>query len=177
MSSIRTSPVLVSMVLGLGAASMLAFQPGSTPPATPTPETKPAQPAETKPATKPEIKNVKTPDGKEYQVQKTSEVKLLIEDLVIGEGAEARASSTITLNYHGTLAKNGTKFDGNWGEAPITFPLDNLIDGWKIGIPGMKVGGIRQLTIPWQLAYGERASGPIPAKADLVFLIELKGVK
>jgi peptidylprolyl isomerase len=120
---------------------------------------------------------VKTPDGKEYKVQKTSQVTLLIEDLVLGDGSEAKASSTITLNYHGTLAKNGEKFDGNWGEEPITFPLQNLIDGWKVGIPGMKVGGLRKLTIPWQLAYGERGSGPIPAKADLVFLIELKGVK
>lgn len=177
MSPITIRPVMLSLVLGLGAASMFAFQPATTPPA----GAVPAQPA-TDPKAQPttpklEIKNVKTPDGKEYQVLKTSEIRLLIEDLVVGEGAEARKSSTITINYHGTLAKNGTKFDGNWGGEPATFPLDNLIEGWKLGIPGMKIGGIRQLTIPWQFAYGERASGPIPAKADLVFLIELKGVK
>jgi len=164
---------MLSLVLGLGAASMFAFQPGSTPP-----PPAPAQPA-TEPKTPPktEIKNVKTPDGKEYQVLQTSEIRLLIEDLQLGDGAVAKPSSTITINYHGTLAKDGKKFDGNWGGEPATFPLENLIEGWKLGIPGMKIGGIRQLTIPWQFAYGERASGPIPAKADLVFVIELKGVK
>lgn len=173
MPSFNPQPVMLTMVLGLGAASMFAFQPATSPPAT-----APAQPeAEPKAQPKTEIKNVKTPDGKEYQVVKTSEIRLLIEDLRLGDGAEAKPSSTITINYHGTLAKNGTKFDGNWGGEPATFPLDNLIEGWKLGIPGMKIGGIRQLTIPWQFAYGERASGPIPAKADLVFVIELKGVK
>jgi peptidylprolyl isomerase len=170
-----TTPAVFT--LAFAGTAMLAFQnqPTTIQPPTPTTPVPAAQP--TTPAIKTEPATVKTPDGKEYKVQKTSQVTLLIEDLVLGDGSEAKASSTITLNYHGTLAKNGEKFDGNWGEEPITFPLQNLIDGWKVGIPGMKVGGLRKLTIPWQLAYGERGSGPIPAKADLVFLIELKGVK
>jgi peptidylprolyl isomerase len=159
--------------LAFTGTAMLALQnqPAAQPTTPPATTTQPATPAKSEPAT------VKTPDGKEYKVQKTSQVALIIEDLVLGDGTEAKASSTITLNYHGTFAKDGKKFDGNWGEEPITFPLQNLIDGWKVGIPGMKVGGLRKLTIPWQLAYGEGGSGPIPAKADLVFLIELKGVK
>jgi peptidylprolyl isomerase len=170
------TPVLTTAAastLGLGAVAMLAFQPQTPTPTTPTTPTKAETPAEPK---KEKI-TVKTPDGQEYTVLKTSEIKLVMEDLKIGDGADAKASSTITINYHGTLAKDGKLFDGNWGKAPATFPLSDLIQGWQIGIPGMKVGGIRRLTIPWALAYGERGGGPIPAKADLVFLIELKDVK
>lgn len=163
-------PALAAFVLGLGAVGMIAMQPESKPAAPSTP--KADQPADSKK----EKTLVKTPDNKEYEVVKTAEIKLLMEDLVLGDGAEAKASSTITINYHGTLAKDGKVFDGNWGKAPATFGLSQLIEGWQLGIPGMKVGGIRKLTIPWQLAYGERGGGPIPAKSDLVFLIELKRV-
>lgn len=172
--------IVPAFVLGFGAATMLAFQPEPTKPEpVKTEPAKADQPAAepTKDAPKTEKKMVKTPDGKEYEVQSTSQVAVLIEDLKLGTGAEAKMSSVIGINYHGTLAKDGKKFDGNWGDAPIKFPLSDLIQGWQVGIPGMKVGGIRRLTIPWQLAYGERASGPIPAKADLVFLIELKDVR
>ena len=167
------TPILTTaaaFTLGLGAVAMLAFQP-ATPAQTPTPKAdSPAEP-------KKEKISVKTPDGQEYTVLKTSEIKLVMEDLKLGEGAEAKASSNITINYHGTLAKDGKFFDGNWGKTPVTFNLRELIQGWQMGIPGMKVGGIRRLTIPWALAYGEGGGGPIPAKADLVFLIELKDVK
>lgn len=163
-------PALAAFVLGMGAVGMIAMQPESKPAAPSTP--KADQPA----APKKEKQLVKTPDNKEYEVLKTSEIKLVMEDLVMGDGPEAKASSTITINYHGTLAKDGKVFDGNWGKDPATFALSQLIEGWQLGIPGMKVGGIRKLTIPWQFAYGERGGGPIPAKADLVFLIELKKV-
>jgi hypothetical protein len=64
------------------------------------------------------------------------------------------------------------------GREPATFPLNRLIPGWQAGIPGMKVGGIRVLHIPYQFAYGERGAGAdIPPKCDLVFAIELKDVK
>ncbi len=118
------------------------------------------------------------PDGTKYEVVKTSEIRLLIEDLKIGDGAEAKGSSTITIHYHGSLASNGKVFDSTRGKEPATFPLNRLIQGWQAGIPGMKVGGVRRLTIPWQFAYGERGAPPdIPAKADLVFSIELVAVK
>ncbi len=107
---------------------------------------------------------MKTPDNKEYEVLKTSEIKLVMEDLVMGDGPEAKASSTITINYHGTLAKDGKVFDGNWGKDPATFALSQLIEGWQLGIPGMKVGGIRKLTIPWQFAYGERGGRADPGE-------------
>lgn len=177
--------IVPAFVLGFGAVGMLAFQPADKqtekPAESPTTPTNPTTPTPTPAVTpaqpKSEGSKVKTPDGKEYTVLATTEIKLLIEDLKLGDGAEAKPSSTISIQYHGTLAKDGKKFDGNWGEDVATFPLNRLIQGWQMGIPGMKVGGIRKLTIPWQLAYGDRGSGPIPAKADLVFLIELKDVK
>jgi FKBP-type peptidyl-prolyl cis-trans isomerase len=87
----------------------------------------------------------------------------------------------VKVHYRGTLKpeQGGTEFDSSYKRnEPISFRLADLIQGWQIGIPGMKVGGKRKLTIPWKMAYGERGSPPaIPAKADLIFEIELLGVK
>lgn len=103
---------------------------------------------------------------------------VVIEDLVVGNGAECKARQKVKVFYRGTLKSTGKEFDSNFGGQPIDFPLDNLIRGWQEGIPGMKVGGKRKLTIPYQLGYGERGSPPvIPGRADLVFEIELLGVR
>jgi FKBP-type peptidyl-prolyl cis-trans isomerase FkpA len=103
---------------------------------------------------------------------------VVIEDLAVGTGAECKPRQKVKVFYRGTLKSNGKEFDSNFGGQPIDFPLDNLIQGWQEGIPGMKVGGKRKLTIPYKLGYGERGSPPeIPARADLVFEIELLGVK
>jgi peptidylprolyl isomerase len=100
------------------------------------------------------------------------------EDTKVGEGAECKPNQTVQVYYRGTLKSNGKEFDSNMGQEPIEFPLRDLIPGWQYGIPGMKVGGTRKLTIPWQFAYGERGSPPtIPPKADLNFEIQLLGVK
>ncbi len=93
-----------------------------------------------------------------------------------------RANSKIvfyTVKYTGWLAKDGTKFDSSDdhpGAEPITFPagVRQVIPGWDTGFDGMHTGGKRRLFIPWQLAYGEGGRAPvIPAKADLIFDIEL----
>ena len=166
----QTSRAFVSggMVLGvmgvLGAT--MALQPGA--PAVQQPAAPVAPLPTAKPGLATETPMYEAPDGTKLPVVSTSEIKLLIEDLKIGAGAEAKSSSTITIHYHGTLM-NGKVFDSTRGQQPATFPLAKLIEGWKMGIPGMKVGGIRRLTVPWQLAYGDRAVGDdIPAKSDLI---------
>jgi len=102
---------------------------------------------------------------------------IIIEDIEVGTGDECPQGATVQVHYTGTLM-DGTKFDSSKDRGePITFPLGNLIQGWQEGIPGMKVGGTRQLTIPYAKAYGEHGSPPvIPPRADLKFKIELLGV-
>ena len=103
--------------------------------------------------------------------------ELIIEDLVTGDGAECEPGAVVNVHYKGTLM-DGTVFDSSYDRGqPIEFPLDNLIRGWQKGIPGMKVGGKRKLTVPHADAYGERGSPPvIPPRADLIFEIELLDV-
>lgn len=101
--------------------------------------------------------------------------KLIIDDVVIGGGAEAKTGDSITVNYIGTL-QNGQEFDNsNKRGEPFTFTLGEgrVIKGWEQGIAGMKEGGKRILVIPYDLAYGENGYGPIPAKATLVFSVDL----
>jgi peptidylprolyl isomerase len=104
---------------------------------------------------------------------------LVVKDLINGTGAEAKLGKSITVNYVGVLYHGGKVFDASWkrGEA-TTFTLEQgkLIAGWTQGIPGMKVGGRRELIIPAALAYGAKGSPPsIPANAPLVFVIDLLG--
>jgi peptidylprolyl isomerase len=98
-------------------------------------------------------------------------------DIKVGDGAEVKSGATITVNYEGTLAATGQVFDQS--KAPIDISLDQVIEGWQKGIPGMKVGGKRQLVIPAAEGYGPQGSGDgsIPANADLVFTVEVTAVK
>lgn len=98
-----------------------------------------------------------------------------IVDSVVGSGAEAKVGNTVKMKYTGKLL-DGTVFDStDKSGQPFTFTLgaNSVIQGWEQGIPGMKVGGKRTLTIPPSLAYGERASGSIPANSTLIFDVEL----
>ena len=103
---------------------------------------------------------------------------LIVQDEVIGTGAEAVAGSLVSVQYTGKL-ENGTVFDTSVGKAPIQFPLGQgyVIPGWELGITGMKVGGKRLLIIPPDMGYGDKANGPIPANSTLIFEVELVGVK
>lgn len=103
------------------------------------------------------------------------DANLYYQDLTVGTGAVAAVNKTITVSYTGYLV-NGTSFDS--GSLPPTVLNDaNLIAGWVVGIPGMKVGGKRKLVIGSNYAYGSRGNGSIPPNATLVFDVELKDVK
>lgn len=104
---------------------------------------------------------------------------LKIEDLVLGSGAEAATGRTVAVHYTGWLTDN-TQFDSSVGGAPypVTLGRRGVIAGWEEGIPGMKVGGKRRLTIPSSLAYGDQGHpAGIPPKATLIFEIELVEVR
>lgn len=102
--------------------------------------------------------------------------ELKSEDLVVGEGAEAKTGDTIRVHYVGTLS-DGTEFDSNSeGEVPLEFTLGQggVIQGWDQGIPGMKVGGKRKLSIPSDLAYGKAGNPPVIGPDEpLFFEVEL----
>lgn len=101
---------------------------------------------------------------------------LIIEDLTVGNGAEAVKGKDITVHYTGWLT-DGTKFDSSLDRRqPLTITLGagQVIRGWDEGFAGMKVGGKRKLTIPPEMGYGARgAGGVIPPNATLVFEVEL----
>ena len=106
---------------------------------------------------------------------------LIIEGLVVGEGAEAQDYNKVVVNYTGSL-EDGSVFDSslNPGRGPFTFTLGvgSVIKGWDLGVKGMKVGGKRKLTIPPELGYGDQgAGGLIPPGATLIFEVDLLEVE
>jgi FKBP-type peptidyl-prolyl cis-trans isomerase len=102
---------------------------------------------------------------------------LKVWDAKAGDGPEVPAGGTVAVRYTGWLA-DGTEFDSNRRAAePAVFPLGNLVKGWQLGLPGMKVGGVRRLVVPADLGYGKRGAPPrIPGNATLVFEVEVVGV-
>ena len=105
---------------------------------------------------------------------------LVIDEIVVGQGAEAVAGNHVFVHYTGWLT-NGSKFDSSKDRGePFDFALGrrHVIAGWDEGVQGMKVGDTRKLTIPPQLGYGARgAGGVIPPNATLVFEVELLDVR
>ncbi len=104
---------------------------------------------------------------------------LQIQDTRSGDGQEAKAGDRVTVHYVGTLT-SGEKFDSSRDRGKgFTFQLGagQVIKGWDQGVAGMRVGGVRKLTIPPDLAYGQRGFPPvIPPNSTLVFEVELLGV-
>ena len=102
---------------------------------------------------------------------------LVIEDLVLGDGPEAKAGDSISAHYVGVAHETGEEFDASWNRgSPLEFRLGvgQVIKGWDVGIVGMKVGGRRKLTIPPDLAYGDRgAGGAIKPGETLIFVVDL----
>lgn len=104
--------------------------------------------------------------------------ELEIEDLVEGDGAEAQAGGTVNVHYLGVDYESGDEFDSSWSRGQsVEFPLAMLVKGWQLGIPGMKVGGRRKLTVPPALAYGEAGMGHPLSGRTLIFIIDLLGTK
>ena len=108
---------------------------------------------------------------------------MIIDDVVVGNGAAAAAGQKVTVHYTGWLYSDGTqgaKFDSSKDRRdPFVFSLGAgmVIRGWDEGVAGMKIGGARTLVIPPELGYGARgAGGVIPPNATLKFDVELLGV-
>ena len=108
--------------------------------------------------------------------QTTTASGLVIEDIIVGEGAEAVRGHAVLVHYTGWLT-DGSKFDSSKDRnEPFMFQLGGreVIAGWDEGVTGMKIGGTRKLTIPPELGYGARgAGGAIPPNATLLFEVEL----
>jgi peptidylprolyl isomerase len=103
--------------------------------------------------------------------------ELTISDIVIGSGAEAISSSTMTVHYTLMAWSTGKVVESSWSsKSPATFPLANVIAGWQQGIPGMKVGGRRLLVIPSDLGYGAAGGGPIAPYETLIFVVDAVAV-
>lgn len=104
--------------------------------------------------------------------------ELVIIDIVEGTGEEAKPGDTVEVQYLGVDFETLEEFDSSWSRGQsITFPLGNLIRGWQEGIPGMKVGGRRQLICPPALAYGPAGGGHRLSGRTLTFVIDLLAVK
>ncbi|MBL8910051.1 MAG: FKBP-type peptidyl-prolyl cis-trans isomerase [Archangium sp.] len=105
---------------------------------------------------------------------------LQIEEIQVGTGAEAKPGNQVSMHYTGTLT-DGSVFDTSRKRAgTFDFQLGAgmVIKGWDQGIPGMKVGGRRKLTIPPELGYGAGGYPPvIPPNSTLIFDVELIAVK
>ncbi len=106
--------------------------------------------------------------------------QLQVKDLKTGTGAEAKSGDQVSVQYVGVLYDNGSKFDSSYDHGqPFSFKLGGgqVIPGWDQGVAGMKAGGIRELIIPPNLAYGPQGQPPtIPANATLVFVIDLVSI-
>jgi len=193
------SALSVMMVAGLTAGviaqdpAMKPVDPASNAPANKPAETRPAGDSPTAPTNNapgvppavvnmppmpempPAPKGIAVPDMP-LTDRKELEGGLISEEMKVGTGYEVKEGGVVVAHYHGTLKSDPTKvFDSSYqrGEA-AAFPLSSVIEGWKKGVPGMKIGGIRKLTVPANLAYGEQSPSPeIPPNSDLVFIVEL----
>jgi len=164
------SLLALTLIAGL---SLPALAQDSKPPA-PIRQAPPAPGAAAQPEA---AKGMPVPDG---PVVKSQELEgIIIEDITIGDGPEVKPHATLVSYYHGTLkADPSVVFDSAFDRGePMAFALDDMVQGWQKGVPGMKVGGVRRLTVPAALGYGSQGRGPkIPPNSDLVFIIQTIGM-
>ncbi len=102
---------------------------------------------------------------------------LLIEEIIVGDGAEAQVGQTAVVHYVGVGVTSGEEFDASWNRGePFSFPLGAgyVIKGWDQGVVGMKIGGRRRLVIPASLGYGAQGAGGVIAPGEtLIFVVDL----
>ncbi len=107
--------------------------------------------------------------------------QLELEDIVTGDGEEARSGQVVEVHYVGVSWSTGRQFDASWDRGDtFQFGLGRgqVISGWDQGVAGMRVGGRRRITIPPMLGYGKRgAGGVIGPDETLVFVVDLIGVR
>ena len=176
--------LLTGIVLASLAGCTSPDKPADTPPVAEVkhaPPTNSAPPAEPKQDAPPPAASA-SPDKKTETKLKGKQMKtasgLIYEDIVVGNGKEAKNGDNVDVHYEGKL-DNGTVFDASrkHGDTPFNFTIGGrVIAGWNEGVPGMKEGGTRILTVPSDLGYGADGSGPIPPNATLTFKVELMKV-
>lgn len=105
---------------------------------------------------------------------------LVIDDLRDGDGEQVTTGSFVTVHYVGVSWSTGEQFDASWDRGQpfqFTIGVDPVIQGWELGLQGMKVGGQRRLTIPPDLGYGASGQGPIAPNETLVFVVDVLAVE
>jgi FKBP-type peptidyl-prolyl cis-trans isomerase len=110
----------------------------------------------------------------------TNNPDLKVEDIEVGTGREVKSGDTVVMHYTGTLT-DGTKFDSSLDRGTpfeTQIGVGRVIQGWDEGVPGMKIGGKRKLTIPAEMGYGAAGAGDaIPPNSTLIFEVELLDIK
>jgi peptidylprolyl isomerase len=107
----------------------------------------------------------------------TPPTTLVTKDIIVGTGAEAIPTSTMTVHYTLMAWSTGQIIESSWDSgSPATFPLANVVEGWQKGLPGAKVGGRRLLILPPEMGYGPAGSGPIGPNETLIFAVDIIGV-
>ena len=126
------------------------------------------------------INNMFANKGNNQKEEMAKQEQVQINDVVVGTAAEAVVGKKVTVNYTGVFS-DGKKFDSSRdpGREPFTFTLGagQVIQGWDLGVQGMKVGGKRVLVVPPSLGYGPNDYGPIPGNSTLIFEVELLKVE
>tara|TARA_R110002020_G_scaffold26303_7_gene84956 strand:+ start:1719 stop:2684 length:966 start_codon:yes stop_codon:yes gene_type:complete len=121
---------------------------------------------------------VRAPDGRPGIIVPDSAppTDLKIEVLKKGTGAEVTGDVPVRVAYTGVLWDDKSEFDSSWGKAPVSFSLDQVVEGFAEGLRGQTVGSQVLIVVPPELGYGDQANGAVPADSTLVFVVDILGL-